>query len=87
MSVKKRYLVKSIARLVGRQLDAAITMGVASAYPLVFNMPTPDPVPDWKRVVKLGWRMVKTTSGETYRILIEASKDTDKDKDKNKGEK
>lgn len=72
---EKKSAVKGFIRLVGRQIDSAITLGVSSAYPLVFNLPTPDPPPDWKRAVKLGWKMITTTSRETYRILIEASKD------------
>ena len=44
-------------------------MGVASAYPMVFNLPTPDPVPDWKRIVRIGWKMTKYTLVEAYKIL------------------
>jgi hypothetical protein len=67
MMNKIRQTVKEAAR----QLDRAITLGVASMYPLVFSMPTPDPVPDWKRVVKVGWRVVVVTVTETTRILRE----------------
>ena len=61
--------LRRVARDVAGRLDRAITLGVASAYPLVFNVPTPDPVPDWKRVVRVGWRVVRTTAVETVRIL------------------
>lgn len=67
----KRSKLGNVARDVAGKLDRAITLGVASAYPIVFNMPTPDPVPDWKHVVKVSWKLVKTTLAETVRILTD----------------
>jgi hypothetical protein len=61
--------IKKTVKEAARQLDRAITLGVASMYPLVFSVPTPDPVPDWKQVVKVGWRVVVVTVSETTRIL------------------
>ncbi len=51
------------------RLDEAITLGVSAAYPLIFNMPTPDPVPDWKAVVRFSWRVVCVTARETVKVL------------------
>jgi hypothetical protein len=56
--------------IIGHTIDKAIDLGIQAAYPLVFNMPTPDPPPDWKRIVRLSWRMVRTTAKETSRILL-----------------
>ena len=67
----KRSKLGNVARDVAGKLDRAITLGVASAYPIVFNMPTPDPVPDWKHAVKVSWKLVKTTLAETVRILTD----------------
>ena len=67
----KRSRLGNVVRDVAGRLDRAITLGVASAYPIVINMPTPDPVPDWKHVVKVGWKIVKTTMVETIRILTD----------------
>ena len=61
--------LKATVRHLAVRLDKAITMGVASAYPMVFNLPTPDPVPDWKRIVRIGWKMTKYTLVEAYKIL------------------
>jgi len=67
--MKPETRLRRVARDVAGRLDRAITLGVASAYPVVFNMPTPDPVPDWKRVVRVSWRIVRATAVETVRIL------------------
>ena len=56
--------------ILGRTIDQAIDLGIQAAYPLVFNMPTPDPPPDWKRIVHLSWKMVRTTAKETSRVLL-----------------
>ena len=61
--------LRRVARDVAGRLDKAITLGVASAYPIVFNVPTPDPVPDWKLVVRVSWRIVRATAVETVRVL------------------
>jgi hypothetical protein len=66
--------LRTVVRDVVGRLDKAITLGVASAYPIVLNIPTPDPVPDWKRVVRIGWKFVKTTFVETVRILTDQSR-------------
>jgi hypothetical protein len=68
MSIKAK--IKSRIREGARQLDKAIDLGIAAAYPLVFNMPLPDPPPDWKYIIRLGWRMVKVTTRETTRVLM-----------------
>jgi hypothetical protein len=36
----------------------------------VFNMPTPDPAPRWRDLVRVGWRLVKATTKETTRVLL-----------------
>ena len=56
--------------ILGRTIDQAIDLGIQAAYPLVFNMPIPDPPPDWKRIVRLSWKMVRTTTKETSRVLL-----------------
>ena len=65
----RRTRLRAFARDVAGRLDRAITLGVASAYPVVFNMPTPDPVPDWKHAARVGWRIVRATIVETVRVL------------------
>jgi hypothetical protein len=57
----------------GHQIDRAINLGVAAMYPIVFNLPAPDPVPDWKKVVKLGWKVVRVTFTESRKALKEMS--------------
>jgi hypothetical protein len=52
-----------------RKLDRAINLGVSAAYPMVFNLPTPDPPPDWKAVVRVAWRAVRATARETVKVL------------------
>lgn len=52
-----------------RKLDRAISLGVAAAYPLLFSMEAPDPLPDWKAGVRFGWRIVRVSAHETYKIL------------------
>jgi hypothetical protein len=71
VGVNRINMLGNVARHVAGKLDRAITLGVASAYPIVFNMPTPDPVPDWKHAVKVGWKLVRTTLAETLRILTD----------------
>jgi hypothetical protein len=69
---EKTYVtLRGYLRKLAHKIDQAITLGVASAYPMVFNMPTPDPVPDWKNVVRLSWKVVRVTSKETIRLLRE----------------
>jgi hypothetical protein len=65
--------LKKTVRDFAHKIDQAITMGVSAMYPLVFSLPAPDPLPDWKRVVKLGWKVVKVTVSETTRVLRENS--------------
>lgn len=57
------------AREVASRLDKAISLGVAAAYPLLFSMDAPDPMPDWKDGVRFGWKVVRTTARETYKVL------------------
>lgn len=63
--------LKRLVLEVGRKIDQAINLGVASMYPLVFSLPAPDPIPDWKRVVRLGWKVVTVTAAETTRLIKE----------------
>jgi hypothetical protein len=51
------------------KLDRAINLGVSAAYPMVFNLPMPDPPPDWKAVVRVAWRAVRATARETVKVL------------------
>ena len=62
--------VARVVRGAARRLDEAVTLGVASVYPLVFNVPAPDPLPDWKHVVRVSLRVVKVTVVQAFRILI-----------------
>jgi hypothetical protein len=41
----------------------------AAAYPLLFSMEVPDPVPDWKDGVRFGWKVVLVTARETIKVL------------------
>jgi hypothetical protein len=68
---EERGSVKLKARITAavHALDEAITLGVAAAYPVIFNLPTPDPPPDWKAVVRFSWRVVRVTTRETVKIL------------------
>lgn len=68
MSLKST--LKKHARELAHQLDQAVDLGVQAAYPLVFNMPVPDPPPGWRDLARVGWRMVKATTKETTRILL-----------------
>lgn len=52
-----------------RKIDQAIDLGVAAAFPLVFNIPPPDPLPPWRDLVRIGWRFVRTTAREAALIL------------------
>lgn len=52
-----------------RKLDNAINLGVSAAYPVLFNLPTPEPPPDWKAGVRFAWRVVKVTARETVKAL------------------
>jgi len=63
--------IKATMAEAARQIDKAINLGVSAMYPLVFNMPAPDPPPDWKHVVRVGWKVVRVTAKETTRILKE----------------
>jgi hypothetical protein len=60
---------KRAIREAGRQLDRAIALGVSAMYPIVFTLPAPDPLPDWKRVARLGWKVAKVTVAETIRVI------------------
>jgi hypothetical protein len=60
---------KVFIRTVAKRLDKAISMGVAAAYPILFTMDAPDPLPDWKDGVRFGWRVVKVTARETVKII------------------
>jgi hypothetical protein len=60
---------KVFIRMVGRRLDKAISMGVAAAYPILFTMDAPDPLPDWKDGVRFGWKIVRVTVRETVKII------------------
>lgn len=71
----RRTRLRAFARDIAGRLDRAITLGVASAYPVVFNMPTPDPVPDWKHAARVGWRIVRTTIVETVRVLTSRARE------------
>ena len=73
MSLKSKF--KARAREVAHQLDKAVDLGVQAAYPLVFNMPTPDPPPSWRDLVRVGWRFVKATTKETTRVLMLRAKE------------
>lgn len=70
-----RTRLRAIMRDVAGRLDRAITLGVVSAYPVVFNMPTPDPVPDWKHAARAGWRIVRATIVETVRVLTRGGRE------------
>ena len=59
---------REVAELV-RKLDKAISLGVAAAYPLLFSMQSPDPLPDWKGGIRFGWRIVRVSARETIKIL------------------
>jgi hypothetical protein len=52
-----------------RRFDKAISLGVAAAYPLLFSMQSPDPLPDWKAGIRFGWRIVRVSARETIKIL------------------
>jgi len=54
---------------VAYRLDKAISLGVAAAYPVLFSMEAPDPLPDWKDGVRFGWRVVRVTARETMKVL------------------
>lgn len=60
---------KVYAQKIGRRLDKAISLGVAAAYPMLFSMDAPDPLPDWKDGVRFGWRVVRVTARETLKVL------------------
>ena len=61
--------VKSQVLRLARHMDKAIALGVAAAYPLLFSMDAPDPVPDWKDGVRFGWKVVRVTARETIKVL------------------
>jgi hypothetical protein len=61
--------LKAHVLALAHRLDEAIALGVSAAYPLIFNMPTPDPPPDWKAVVRFSWRVVRVTARETVKVL------------------
>lgn len=61
--------VKVRALKFARHMDKAISLGVAAAYPLLFSMDAPDPVPDWKQGVRFGWKVVRVTARETIKVL------------------
>jgi hypothetical protein len=67
-AVKPSWAKAQVIR-VAQHMDKAITLGVAAAYPLLFSMDTPDPVPDWKQGVRFGWRVVTVTAKETLKVL------------------
>jgi hypothetical protein len=60
---------KVFIRSAAKRLDKVISMGVAAAYPILFTMDAPDPLPDWKDGVRFGWRVVKVTARETVKII------------------
>jgi hypothetical protein len=60
----KTHTLKLVERL-----DKAISLGVAAAYPLLFSMEVPDPIPDWKNAVRFGWKVVRVTARETFKVL------------------
>lgn len=63
-SKAKLYVVQ-----IATKLDKAIALGVAAAYPILFSMEVPDPVPDWKDGVRFGWKVVRVTARETIKVL------------------
>jgi hypothetical protein len=65
--------LKQAVRDAAHQIDRAITLGVSAMYPIVFNLPAPDPVPDWKKVVGLGWKVVRVTFTESRKAFKEIS--------------
>ena len=67
-SVKPSW-VKLHALKFAQRMDKAISLGVAAAYPLLFSMDAPDPVPDWKDGVRFGWKVVRVTARETLKVL------------------
>jgi hypothetical protein len=67
-TVKPSWAKVQVVKLAQR-MDKAISLGVAAAYPLLFSMEVPDPVPDWKQGVKFGWKVVRVTARETIKIL------------------
>lgn len=69
LDTRKSSRVKLYAIEVAKKLDKAITLGVAAAYPILFSMEVPDPVPDWKDGVRFGWKVVRVTARETLKVL------------------
>ena len=69
LETTKPSRVKVYAYEIGRRLDKAISLGVAAAYPMLFSMDAPDPVPDWKQGVRFGWKVVRVTARETIKVL------------------
>jgi hypothetical protein len=67
-SVKPSWVKEQVVRF-AQHMDKAITLGVTAAYPLLFSMEAPDPVPDWKQGVRFGWRVVRVTAKETFKVL------------------
>jgi hypothetical protein len=61
--------IKTHIRSAAHKLDQALNLGLSAAYPMIFNLPTPDPAPDWKDGVRFGWRAVKVTVRETVKVL------------------
>ena len=69
LETTKSSRVRVYAHEIGRRLDKAISLGVAAAYPMLFSMDAPDPLPDWKDGVRFGWRVVRVTARETLKVL------------------
>jgi hypothetical protein len=65
----KSSRVRRCAYELAHRLDKAISLGVAAAYPVLFSMEAPDPLPDWKVGVRFGWRVVRVTARETLKVL------------------
>ena len=69
LELSKRSRVSQQVLLWVKKLDKAISLGVAASYPLLFSMEAPDPLPDWKDGVKFGWKVVRVTARETFKVL------------------
>lgn len=51
-------------------LDKAIELGLNTAYPTVFQVPTPEGGVQWKAKVALGWKLVKQAGKEAAKATV-----------------
>ena len=65
----KASRIRLYAHEIANRLDKAISLGVAAAYPMLFSMEAPDPLPDWKVGVRFDWRVVRVSVKETLKVL------------------